>query len=385
MHEKPIEGKWGSAARAIAAHARRLGFDAVGIAPASGDNKAKAQLQAFLVKNYQGGMGWLARTPEKRANPELYWQQTRSVIVVGLSYASADSGLEWREAKSQGWIASFARRDDYHPALKAKLAELGQFIEEQYGGRTKICVDDAPIMEKPLAALAGLGWQGKHTNLVSQAAGSWLFLGACLTDLPLPQSPPSENHCGSCRACLDICPTKAFPAPYRLDARKCISYLTIEHKGAIPRALRPAIGNRIFGCDDCLAVCPWNKFAKRARELNGEAKQALLPEQESLKLPSLAMLAQFDKPAFKKFFAKTGFIRLGFNRFGRNLMIAIGNSGMKDLLPHARARLEDASPIVRGAAIWACRQLAAPDQFNRLKQTHAPREQEGSVQQEWQG
>jgi epoxyqueuosine reductase len=252
--------------------------------------------------------------------------------------------------RSRGAISVYARGDDYHDLIKSRLKQIGRWLIDRAGGDIKVFVDTAPVMEKPLAAAAGLGWQGKHTNLVSRDLGSWLFLGALFTTLDLPADAPERDHCGQCRACLDICPTAAFPAPYRLDARRCISYLTIEYKGQIPRALRPLMGNRIYGCDDCLAICPWNKFARAGRE-------AKLAARDTLRAPQLAELVRLDDAAFRALFAKSAVKRIGRARFVRNVLIAIGNSGDANLAAEAERLIDDQSPLVRGAAIWALGRL----------------------------
>jgi epoxyqueuosine reductase len=274
----------------------------------------------------------------------------RSVIMLGLNYGGADDPLAILRRRERGAISVYARGDDYHDVIKPRLKIIARWLSRQAGGDVKVFVDTAAVMEKPLAEAAGLGWQGKHTNLVSRQLGSWLFLGAIFTTLELPPDAPEADHCGSCRACLDICPTAAFPAPYRLDARRCISYLTIEHKGPIPRELRPLMGNRIFGCDDCLAVCPWNKYA----QVGHEAKLAARTE---LQAPLLADLARLDEAAFRALFAKSPVKRAGRDRFLRNVLTAIGNSDDPALTGAAERLIADASGLVRGAAIWALGRL----------------------------
>jgi epoxyqueuosine reductase len=273
--------------------------------------------------------------------------------MLGVNYGPADDPLAILKARTRGAISVYAQGDDYHELIKPRLKGLGRWLVENAGGDIKVFVDTAPVMEKPLAEAAGLGWQGKHTNLVSREHGSWLFLGAIFTTLELPPDRPDDDHCGTCRACLDICPTGAFPAPYRLDARRCISYLTIEHKGPIPRDLRPLMGNRIYGCDDCLAVCPWNKFARAGRE-------AKLAARAALRAPPLAELARLDDAGFRALFTKSAVKRIGRARFLRNVLIAIGNSGDPTLASAAERLLADASPLVRGAAVWALGRLDRP-------------------------
>jgi epoxyqueuosine reductase len=296
-------------------------------------------------------MHWMATTEPRRAHPRALWPQARSAIVLGLNYGPDCDPLAQLARKSRGAISVYAQGDDYHALIKGRLKTLAGQIKARTRAEVKVFVDTAPLMEKPLAEAAGVGWQGKHTNLVSREHGSWLFLGSVLTDAVLTPDPAEADHCGQCRACLDICPTKAFPAPYQLDARRCISYLTIEHAGAVPEDLRPALGNRIYGCDDCLAVCPWNKFAQAGREQRLAAREALAA-------PDLAELAALDDAGFRALFAKSAIKRIGRERLVRNALYAIGNSGDPALAAAARARLGDASLIVRDAARWALDQLS---------------------------
>ena len=298
-------------------------------------------------------MEWMAKNAERRGDPRTLWSEVRAVVMLGVNYGPADDPLAILKARTRGAISVYAQGDDYHELIKPRLKSLGRWLVENAGGDIKVFVDTAPVMEKPLAQAAGLGWQGKHTNLVSREHGSWLFLGAIFTTLELPPDRPDDDHCGICRACLDICPTGAFPAPYRLDARRCISYLTIEHKGPIPRDLRPLMGNRIYGCDDCLAVCPWNKFARAGRE-------AKLAARTALGAPPLAELARLDDAGFRALFTKSAVKRIGRARFRRNVLIAIGNSGDPTLASAAERLLADASPLVRGAAVWALGRLDRP-------------------------
>ena len=295
--------------------------------------------------------------------------------MLGINYGPDEDPLTILKDHSRGGISVYARGDDYHELIKPRLKVLGRWLSENGGGDIKVFVDTAAVMEKPLAAAAGLGWQGKHTNLVSRQLGSWLFLGAIFTTLDLPPDAAEEDHCGNCRTCLDVCPTAAFPAPYRLDARRCISYLTIEHKGPIPRELREPIGNRIYGCDDCLAVCPWNKFAQRGREIK-------LAARDSLRAPLLADLARLDDAAFRALFTKSAVKRIGRARFIRNVLIAIGNSGDAELAGHAERLLGDASPVVRGAAIWALGRLD-PVRLERCAAKRAAVEVDPEVAAEW--
>jgi epoxyqueuosine reductase len=304
-------------------------------------------------------MDWLATSAERRSDPRALWPDVRSIVMLGVNYGPDSDPLAALDKRDRGVVSVYAQGDDYHDVIKARLKALARWLVATAGGDVKVFVDTAAVMEKPLAAAAGLGWQGKHTNLVSREFGSWLFLGSIFTTLALPFDDAEADHCGSCRACLDICPTAAFPAPYKLDPRRCISYLTIEHKGPIPRELRAAMGNRIFGCDDCLAVCPWNKFAQAGHE----AKLAARPQ---LKEPPLADLARLDDAAFRALFAKTPVKRTGRDRFIRNVLIAIGNSGDMKLAREAERLLDDASPLVRGAAVWALSRLLPRETLAQL-------------------
>jgi epoxyqueuosine reductase len=299
----------------------------------------------------------------------------RSIVMLGVNYAPQHDPLAVLERRRRGAISVYAQGDDYHEVIESRLKSLARWLVTRAGGEVKVFVDTAAVMEKPLAAAAGLGWQGKHTNLVSRRFGSWLFLGAIFTTLELPPDERELDHCGSCQACLDICPTAAFPAPYRLDARRCISYLTIEHKGPIPRELRPLIGNRIYGCDDCLAVCPWNKFAQAGRD-------ARLAARAALEAPSLAELAGLDDAAFRALFRKSAVKRTGRDRFVRNVLIAIGNSGDPALAPPAERLLDDSCPLVRGAAVWALSRLVPRDRLAALADSHR-HEGDPAVRDEW--
>jgi epoxyqueuosine reductase len=320
-------------------------------------------------------MDWLANTAARRTDPLTLWPQARSVIMLGLNYGPDGDPLKILKMRERGAISVYAQGDDYHDLIKSKLKAIARWLVANAGGDVKVFVDTAAVMEKPLAAAAGLGWQGKHTNLVSREHGSWLFLGAIFTTLALEPDDPEIDHCGTCRACLDVCPTAAFPAPYRLDARRCISYLTIEHKGPIPRALRAQMGNRIYGCDDCLAVCPWNKFAQAGRE-------AKLSARDALRAPQLAELARLDDAAFRALFAKSPVKRTGRDRFVRNVLIAIGNAGDAALAPEAERLIGDSSPLVRGAAVWALAQLDST-RLARLAGTHRECERDATVREEW--
>jgi epoxyqueuosine reductase len=358
----------------LAAAARACGFDVVGIARPDAIGAAKRDLEGFLAQAFHGDMTWLENRAGRRGDPRALWPQVRSVIMLGTNYGPDEDPLRVLETPDRGAISVYARGDDYHAVLKPRLKQVARALLAAAGGDVKVFIDTAAVMEKPLAAAAGLGWQGKHTNLVSRPLGSWLFLGAIFTTLELDADAAEADHCGRCRACLDACPTAAFPAPYRLDARRCISYLTIEHKGPIPRDLRALMGNRIFGCDDCLAVCPWNKFARAGRELKLTARAAL-------RAPRLADLVGLDDAAFRSLFAKSAVKRLGRDRFVRNVLIAIGNCGDTGLAAAAERRLADRSPLVRGAAVWALSRLV-PQRFVALARER-PAEPDPLVREEW--
>jgi epoxyqueuosine reductase len=321
-------------------------------------------------------MDWMESTIERRGDPKILWPEARSIIVLGVNYGPAQDPLASLDARDRGTISVYARGRDYHDVIKGKLKELAGFVVARGRADVKVFVDTAPVMEKPLAEAAGLGWQGKHTVLVSRDFGNWLFLGSIFTSAELPADEPEPDRCGSCRRCLDACPTGAFPAPYQLDARRCISYLTIEHKGPIAPELRPGIGNRIFGCDDCLAVCPWNKFAAVGRE-------ARLSQRDDLAAPPLAELARLDDAAFRIRFAGTPIKRTGRDRFVRNVLIAIGNSGISALAPEAVRLLDDGSPLVRGMAVWAAARLLPREQLAALAAARLGRETDPDVRSEW--
>jgi epoxyqueuosine reductase len=317
-------------------------------------------------------MVWMETTAERRGSPAALWPEVCSVIMLGMNYGPDRNPLAILKERSKAAISVYATGDDYHELIKARLKEIARWLVATAGGNVKVFVDTAAVMEKPLAASAGLGWQGKHTNLVSRDFGSWLFLGSIFTTLDLTADTRAEDSCGTCRACLDACPTAAFPEPYRLDARRCISYLTIEHKGPIPQEFRPLMGNRIYGCDDCLSVCPWNKFAEQGRE-------AKLAAREVLRAPKLADLARLDDAQFRTLFSKTSIKRTGRERFVRNVLYAIGNSGDTSLAPEAERLLDDASPVVRGAAVWALRKLLPDKTARALKRDDA----DAAVMDEW--
>jgi epoxyqueuosine reductase len=338
----------------LKAKARELGFVAVGIAPATDDPVRAERLHEWLDAGFHGDMGWMQDRAEVRQGPQSMWPAAKSVIALGMSYAPEIDPLAPAEMARAAKISVYAQGRDYHEVVKKALKALARWLVEQRPGtELKVFVDTAPVMEKPLGEAAGIGWQGKHTNLVSRTHGNWLFLGAIYTTLELAPDAPHEDRCGSCRACQDACPTNAFPEPYRLDARRCISYLTIEHKGPIPREFREAIGNRIYGCDDCLAVCPWNKFADVA------ARHARLAPREDLLAPDLAALLALDDAAFRAKFSGSPIKRVGRDRFVRNCLIAAGNSGDAGLLRQVQVLADDPDPVVAEAARWALARLTA--------------------------
>jgi epoxyqueuosine reductase len=352
-----------------------LGFDAVGFARAELGAEARDRLAAFVAEGLHGDMGWMADTAARRGDPAVLWPAARTVVVLGANYGPAADPLAALARRDRATVSVYAQGRDYHDLVKKRLKALARWMHEGLHADVKVFVDTAPVMEKPLAQAAALGWQGKHTNLVSREFGSWLFLGEVFTTLELAPDAPEADHCGACRRCLDICPTAAFPAPYRLDARRCISYLTIEHKGHIPREFRAAMGNRIYGCDDCLAVCPWNKFAQRT----GDAE--LLPRAE-LSAPLLADLAGLDDAAFRQVFSGSPIKRIGRDRFVRNVLIALGNSGDPALAGVVAARLDDPSALVRAMAVWALARLQ-PANLAQLRDVHQAAESDPDVRAEW--
>ena len=360
----------------IRRRAAGLGFEVCRFTGLDAPWPATARLQAFLEAGRQGDMDWMATTADRRAHPRSLWPDARSAVVLGLNYGPEADPLEGLALRDRGLISVYAQGEDYHDVIKGRLKQLGGWMASRTGAGLKVFVDTAPLMEKPLAQQAGLGWQGKHTNLVSRDFGSWLFLGVILTEAILTPDAPETDHCGQCRACLDACPTAAFPAPYQLDARRCVSYLTIEHRGPVDPELRPGLGNRIYGCDDCLAVCPWNKFAQAGREQR-------LAARDDLAAPALAELAGLDDAAFRARFARSPVKRTGRDRFLRNVLYAIGNSGDPALVPAARARLEDASPLVRGAAVWALGRLLPRLEVLDLARNYADAETNPDVRAEW--
>jgi epoxyqueuosine reductase len=359
----------------IERQARELGFEAFGVT-ASAPGPEREALRDYLARGYHGDMEWMATHALRRGDPTELWPEAKSIIMLAASYAPEHPPEDILGQPLNGAISVYAQGRDYHKILKKRLKRLAGDIARQFGGEVKLFVDTAPVMEKPLAARAGLGWQGKHSNLVSRHFGSWLFLGEIFTTHVLPPTTSSEDHCGSCQACLDICPTKAFPAPYRIDARRCISYLTIEHKGHIAAEFRAAMGNRIYGCDDCLSVCPWNKFAQAS------TSQTFQPRAE-LTAPRLAELAALDDSAFRAFFSGSPIKRTGRDRFVRNVMIALGNCGDAALADVVEKRLGDASPLVRAMAVWALARLAPGLRFEQCKAQYLSGERDADVAAEW--
>ena len=355
--------------------ARAAGFDVAGIAPVAVGTRERARLDAFLAAGEHGDMEWMERTAERRRDPARLWPPARSVVVVGANYGPARPPLGDLARRDRANISVYARNRDYHDIMKKRLKRLGRWMSESLGCEARVFVDTAPVLEKPLAQASGIGWQGKHTNLVSRGFGSWLFLGEVFTSLDLAPDAPSPDHCGSCRRCLDICPTDAFPAPYTLDARRCISYLTIEHRGHVDREFRAPMGNRVFGCDDCLAVCPWNRFARTARE-------AGFVPRDDLDLPALADLLVLDDAGFRARFSGSPIKRLGRDRFLRNVLIAVANTAGP--LPDEVLRLlDDPSPLVRAMAVWALGRLAPPERVAALRETRLPGEPDAAVRHEW--
>ncbi|MBU2533148.1 MAG: tRNA epoxyqueuosine(34) reductase QueG [Alphaproteobacteria bacterium] len=362
----------------IKQRAAEYGFDLCAITTPDAISGAGGRLAAFVGKGYHGEMSWLADTLQRRGDVRALWPECRSVIMLAANYGvgSERQPLERLEERDRGVIARYAKGRDYHDVIKGRLKQVAGALAALDGVDVKVFVDTAPLMEKPLAQAAGLGWQGKHTNLVSRPFGSWLFLGAILTSTTLTADEPEADHCGNCRRCLDVCPTDAFPAPYQLDARRCISYLTIEHPGHIAQPFRKAMGNRIFGCDDCLAVCPWNKFAQASREAKFAARAATDD-------PPLGELLELDDASFRQRFQGTPIKRTGRDRFLRNVLIAAGNSGDRAYLPQVRRLLADPSAIVRSMAVWAVGQLGATAEVAMLRQRHLPHETDDDVRAEW--
>jgi len=357
---------------AIRAKALELGFDAVGFANAELAPEVRDNLQNFIAQGLHGEMDWMPAKADRRGDPKVLWPDAKSVVVLGLNYGPEEEATDLPPDRAN--ISVYARHRDYHDVLKKKLKALGRWIADTHKTEVKVFVDTAPVMEKPLAQAGGVGWQGRHTNLVSRQLGSWLFLGEVFLALDLDPDAAESDHCGECRRCLDACPTGAFPAPYRIDARRCISYLTIEHKGPIPHTLRPLIGNRIYGCDVCLAVCPWNKFAQAAA-------QPELKARADLTAPELAELAALDDAGFRQRFSGSPVKRIGRDRFLRNVLIAIGNSGVRELRAAALPHLADPAPLVRGAAVWALGRLSSPAEMRAL--APASEDPHSGVAEEW--
>lgn len=352
------------------------GFSVLGVARAEADAVLAERLDAFLAAGRHGDMYWMKDTRDRRVSPAAMWPDAKSALVLGMNYAPDHDPMENLDAHQHGNISVYARGRDYHDVIKGKLKQIAAQLAKMEGIEVKVFVDTAPLMEKPLAALSGLGWQGKHTNLVSRDFGSWLFLSVILTNAVLPADTPSEDHCGSCTKCLDICPTDAFPAPYQLDARRCLSYLTIEYDGVIPSAFRKPMGNRIFGCDDCLAVCPWNRFAQKASE------QKLMARTD-LTMPSLFDLLNLDEASFRKTFSASPVKRTGYRRFIRNVLIASGNSGDSSLIPVIKPYLDDTDIIILASAIWAISQLMPAAEFRALAAIYENNLSHQDVLDEW--
>ncbi len=359
----------------VRAEAASLGFDLCRITSPDSIPLAPERLREFLDSGYHGTMGWMEETEARRADPKTLWGDVRSVVMFGLNYGPEEDPRSILNKPDKAAISVYARNRDYHDVIKGRLKEIATRFAALAGEDVKVFVDTAPVMEKPLAEAAGLGWQGKHTNLVSRSHGSWLFLGSMFTTADLCLDEAERDHCGSCRACLDACPTDAFPAPYKLDARRCISYLTIEHKGPIPHEFRQMIGNRIYGCDDCLAACPWNKFAASASEMKLQAR-------DDLKKPDIAFLLTLDDAAFRTFFSGSPVKRIGRNRFVRNVLMAAGNSGNPEFIQQCQILAQDASPDVRGMAVWALSRLMDRPDFNAYAEGRMP-EDDSDVLDEW--
>ncbi len=360
----------------IDAEARRLGFDAVAVTTPDSTPLVPGHLAGYVGKGHHGTMEWMAQTAARRGDPRALWPDVRSVIMLAMNYGPDSDPLDLISRPDRGAISVYARHRDYHDIIKGRLKEVPQKLVARSGAEVKVFVDTAPVMEKPLAAAAGIGWQGKHTCLVSRDFGAWLFLGSIFTTAELAPDEAAQDRCGSCRACLDICPTNAFPAPYRIDARRCISYLTIEEKGHIPREFRKPMGNRIYGCDDCLAVCPWNKFAQAARESAFHAR-------EELEAPLLAELVRLDDTGFRAFFSGSPIKRTGRDRFVRNVLIAIGNSREPALAAEAWKLIDDASPLARAMAIWTLGELGQGEALRARADAALQTEEDEAVREEW--
>ncbi len=360
---------------ALVARAKEAGFDVIRITRPDATPLASSRLREWLAAGRHGEMGWMEGTEERRGHPGILWPDVKSIVMLAMNYGPDENPLTLLERPDRAAISVYAKNRDYHDLVKSRLKQVARWLAETSGAEVKVFVDTAPVMEKPLAEAAGIGWQGKHTNLVSRDFGSWLFIGSIFTTLELEADESHEDRCGECHRCLDICPTSAFPRPYELDARRCISYLTIENKGAIPREFREAMGNRIYGCDDCLAVCPWNKFASEAREAAFHAR-------DELRAPRLVDLVALDDTAFRALFSGSPIKRVGRDRFIRNVLIAIGNSRDGDFLAAVRERLHDDAPLVRAMAVWALGTIA-PDEARMLAADALSHEEDESVREEW--
>lgn len=376
MATSTSDSKQSKLKRFLIEEAKAVGFDAVAFTTPDTIPQAPQRLRQYIADGHHADMLWMEETEERRANPSVLWPEVRSIMVLAMNYGPDSNPLEVLDHKDRAAISVYAQNRDYHDIVKGKLKHIASRFAARAGQDVKVFVDTAPVMEKPLAQAAGLGWQGKHTNLVSRELGSWLFLGSIFTTAEIPPDEPDRDHCGSCRACLDACPTNAFPSPYRIDARRCISYLTIENKGPIPQEFRKAMGNRIYGCDDCLSVCPWNKFAQATSEMKLKAR-------DDLKAPRLADFLVLDDPSFRTLFSGSPVKRIGRDRFLRNVLIATGNSQDPSLLEHVELLLEDPAPVVRGAAIWALKQLVTAERFTILRKRLASIEEDDTVRAEW--
>ncbi|MBL4603235.1 MAG: tRNA epoxyqueuosine(34) reductase QueG [Emcibacteraceae bacterium] len=353
------------------------GFNSVKITGPEGLEKNAEYFSLFLNESRHGEMKWLEEKADRRKSPLNLWPDVKSIIMLGMNYGPKNNPLEFLEYKNSGNISVYAKGKDYHDIVKKRLKQIARHIHRQYDEQVKVFVDTAPVLEKPLAAKSGIGWQGKHTNLVSREFGSWLFIGSIFTTMEIAPDSPEKDHCGSCQSCIDICPTNAFPAPYQLDARRCISYLTIEYKGHIAEEFRRPIGNRIYGCDDCLSVCPWNKYASHTKEM-------LYHPRIELEHPRLDELAKLDDQSFRKIFSGSPIKRVGRDFFIRNVMIAIGNSENKSYIPLLISKLDEPNPLIRAMAVWAIKELVNVDQFNELKNKYAESDPDQDVRREWQ-
>ncbi len=376
IDKQKLEQKKLKLVRDLRHRAKKLGFDSFGITCAKTNQDLAKNLDIALKAGWHGDMEWLADTALRRASPKGLWPEVKSVIMLGLNYAPKENPLPLLKQKSIGNISVYAKNRDYHDIIKGRLKELASLLARGADADVKVFVDTAPVMEKPLAQAAGLGWQGKHSVLVSREFGSWLFLGAIFCDVELPADEPQVEHCGSCTKCLDICPTNAFPAPFKLDATKCLAYYNNEYKGHIPLQFRTPMGNRIYGCDDCLAICPWNKFASQSKEIK-------LQTRKELEKPNLADLIILDDMAFRKLFSGSPIKRLGHTRFIRNVLIAAGNSNDKSLLDEVKARLTSEEPLIRAMAIWAFRSLANDVEIAKEKSRYFIKETDPIVAKEW--